>query len=77
MTKLLNADIEPLNFADELDQCIKHINKFVAELTKNHIKDFIKNEINRGTIFAMVNAVYFNGEWVCELMFKIEKNEFF
>lgn len=64
--KLLNDnDIEFVNFDDELKQSIKHINEFVANTTRNHIKIFIQNELTPDAIAAMMNTVYFKGQWVC------------
>ncbi|XP_031628606.1 serine protease inhibitor 88Ea-like [Contarinia nasturtii] len=63
-TKMLNDSIELLNFADEPDQCIAHINRFVEEVTKNNIKNFTNsNEITSQTQLAVVNAAYFKGIW--------------
>lgn len=65
MRNALNESIERLNFADEPDQSRKHINQFIAENTKNHIKDLLQpTQIKSDTIVAIVNAAYFNGQWV-------------
>lgn len=69
----MGTDIEPLNFAEKPCQSIQHINKFVAEATRNYIKDFVTDELDDKTRFAMVNAVYFKGQWVkknCYLSWK-------
>lgn len=65
MRHVLNESIEQLNFVDEPDQSREHINHFIEEYTKNHIKNFLQPEqIKRNTSFAIVNAAYFNGQWV-------------
>lgn len=65
MKKLLNDSIKQLNFAGDPDQCTEHINHFVEETTRNHIKNLIQpNKITSDTQFIMVNAVYFTGQWV-------------
>lgn len=64
--KVLGDHIEQLNFADDPENSIKHINKFVEEITKNNIKDALEVSGNTKSIqFAIVNAAYFNGQWVC------------
>lgn len=70
MKKFLGDDIESLNFAEEPGKCIEHINKFVAEATRNYIKDILKNdELDHRTKFAMVNAVFFKEQWVNKLLY--------
>lgn len=65
MRNALNDSIEQLNFANDPDQSREHINHFIEEGTKNHIKNFLRpNEITMDTILAIVNAAYFNGQWV-------------
>lgn len=57
--------IEQLNFADEPEQCTKHINHFVEEVTKNNIKNIIPpGKITSMTEIVIANAVYFKGNWV-------------
>lgn len=64
--KALDDRIEQLNFADDPENSIKHINKFVEEITKNNIKDALQvSGKTASTQFAIVNAAYFNGQWVC------------
>lgn len=64
--KVLSDYIEQLNFADDPENSIKHINKFVEEITKNNIKDALHVSAKTKFIqFAAVNAAYFNGQWVC------------
>lgn len=69
MLQTLNDSIEQLNFADEPDQCVEHINQLVAQVTKNNIKIILTSDhISRATQLIIVNAVYFKGNWVCELI---------
>lgn len=64
--KLFDDHIEQLNFEDEPENSIKHINKFIEEITKNNIKDALEvNDNAASTQFAIINAAYFNGQWVC------------
>lgn len=65
MGHVLNESIEQLNFTDEPDQIREHINHFIEEYTKNHIKKFLQpDQITINTSFSIVNAAYFNGQWV-------------
>ncbi|XP_031624798.1 serine protease inhibitor 88Ea-like [Contarinia nasturtii] len=59
--RLLNDSIEHLNFVTDPYQCIQHINQFVANVTKGHIKNVIDGGIN--LMFVIVNALYFQGKW--------------
>lgn len=66
MQQTLNDSIEQLDFCGEPDQCRIHINRFVEEVTKNNIKDFIPlGEISPNTQLVIVSAIYFKGRWVC------------
>lgn len=71
MKKVLDHYIEQFDFAEESDQCMEHINKFVEEATKNHIQNFAQpSAATSKTIFVMVNAVYF--KWAS--MFNEDQN---
>lgn len=64
--KILDDHIEQLNFADDPANSIKHINKFVEEITKSNIKDALQVSVKTEFIqLTSVNAAYFNGQWVC------------
>lgn len=39
------------------------INGWVSDMTSGMIPEFLKRPLDDGTSFAIVNAVYFNGEW--------------
>lgn len=66
MKELLNENMEQLHFSNDPQQCVKHINQFVENATKNNIKDVLKpNAIESDTQLIIVNAVYFKGQWVC------------
>lgn len=65
MRKMLSENIEQLNFADEPDQCSKHINEFFKKTTKNHIENVLDSGvITPETQFIITSAAYFRGKWV-------------
>lgn len=69
MQQTLNDSIEQLNFADEPDKCAEHINRFVEQVTKNNIRNILTPfHISRETQLIIVNAIYFKGKWVYELV---------
>ncbi|XP_055300576.1 serine protease inhibitor 88Ea-like [Sitodiplosis mosellana] len=64
---LLNENIERLNFFTEPAQSVDHINQFVENITKNNIKDILQLDADTMNIqVAIINAVYFKGDWVSE-----------
>lgn len=74
--KLLDDHIEQLNFADEPENSIQHINKFIEEVTRNNFKNALKvDQSTKSTQFAIVNAAYFKGEWVCKV-YEFEEVQF-
>lgn len=78
MKKLLNEKIEQLNFSDALNKRIKDINLFIETTTKNNIRNFLQpHEITQDTVLTIVNAVYFNGKWVCSIVILSEKKMHF
>lgn len=74
---LLNENIEQLNFFTEPAQSIHQINQFVEEVTKNNIKNVLQlSPDTTYTNLAIINAVYFKGDWVCNVLFVCEKIHF-
>lgn len=61
-----NGSIEQLDFNDNANLSAKHINQFIEETTKNHIKDFLKQNTIEDAETVIVNAAYFKGHWVCK-----------
>lgn len=54
-----------LDFADDPEGSREHINLFVEEVTKNHIRDLLQpGDITPYTTFVLANAAYFHGEWM-------------
>lgn len=53
-----------LDFEFAPEESRVYINKFVEESTKENIKDFLAaSSIEPTTIFVLVNAVFFKGNW--------------
>ena len=58
--------MEQVNFGRNL-QTANKINDFVSDATKGFIKDLIKpSSIDGLTRMALVNAIYFKGDWELE-----------
>ncbi|XP_072540933.1 leukocyte elastase inhibitor-like [Salminus brasiliensis] len=82
--KLYQADLQAVDFIGASDESRKLINGWVEEQTENKIKDLLKPGMVTGmTRLALVNAIYFKGNWLQrfnaqdtkEMPFKINKNE--
>uniref|UniRef100_A0A8C2BWM6 Leukocyte elastase inhibitor n=1 Tax=Cyprinus carpio TaxID=7962 RepID=A0A8C2BWM6_CYPCA len=82
--KLYHADLQAVDFIGASDESRQLINKWVEEQTENKIKDLIKPGMVTGmTRLALVNAIYFKGNWLQkfnaqdtkEMPFKINQNE--
>lgn len=75
--KLWNNSFELLNFRDEPDKSVKHINQFIENITKNNIKDVVQLSDDTQKIqFAIVNAAYFKGLWVRGTIFNFQRAYF-
>lgn len=58
-------------------QSVDKINQFVENITKNNIKEILQvGPDTRAIHVAIINAVYFKGDWVCEVLFVCDKNSF-
>ncbi|TRY57045.1 hypothetical protein DNTS_023946 [Danionella cerebrum] len=82
--KLYHAELQALDFIGAADRSREIINKWVEEQTENKIRDLLKPGMVTGmTRLALVNAIYFKGNWLQrfnaedtkEMAFKINKNE--
>ncbi|KAA0708624.1 Leukocyte elastase inhibitor A [Triplophysa tibetana] len=82
--KMYHAELQPVDFTGASEQCRQIINKWVEEQTKNKIKDLLQPGMVTGmTRLAVVNAIYFKGNWMHtfdpqqtkEMPFKISKNQ--
>lgn len=63
ITRVLNAQVEPINFADNINAA-KNINNFVANSTNNMIPQVIDpNSLYPRTNMILVNCIYFKGIW--------------
>lgn len=68
---LMNANgtkshIEQLDFADESDQCLTHINHYIEE--KTHIENFLQpNDITSKLEQLCVVEAHFREQWVCKV----------
>uniref|UniRef100_H3CS25 Leukocyte elastase inhibitor n=1 Tax=Tetraodon nigroviridis TaxID=99883 RepID=H3CS25_TETNG len=81
--KHYHADLRAVNFIGAPEECRAEINTWVEQQTENKIKDLLKpGSVNTMTRLALVNAIYFTGNWMHPLMrqtkempFKINQNE--
>uniref|UniRef100_A0A673KAG7 Serpin peptidase inhibitor, clade B (ovalbumin), member 1, like 2 n=1 Tax=Sinocyclocheilus rhinocerous TaxID=307959 RepID=A0A673KAG7_9TELE len=82
--KLYHTDLQAVDFIGASDESRQLINKWVEEQTENKIKDLLKRGVvNELTRLALVNAIYFKGNWMHpfetrntkEMPFKINQNE--
>ncbi|MEQ2182617.1 hypothetical protein GOODEAATRI_024191 [Goodea atripinnis] len=82
--KFYQADLKPVDFIGNPEDCRTEINSWVEQQTENKIKDLLKQgTVNTMTRLALVNAIYFKGNWMSrfdasntkEMPFKINQNE--
>ncbi|XP_056337602.1 leukocyte elastase inhibitor [Danio aesculapii] len=82
--KLYHADLQAVDFIGASEQSRQLINKWVEEQTENKIRDLLKPGMVTGmTRLALVNAIYFKGNWLQrfkaqdtkEMPFKINQKE--
>ncbi|XP_019202111.1 leukocyte elastase inhibitor-like isoform X2 [Oreochromis niloticus] len=82
--KYYQADLKAVDFIGAPEACRAEINSWVEQQTENKIKDLLKpGTVNADTRLALVNAVYFKGNWrnpfdeanTKEMPFKIRQNE--
>uniref|UniRef100_A0A8J8YKQ4 Serpin B8 n=2 Tax=Callithrix jacchus TaxID=9483 RepID=A0A8J8YKQ4_CALJA len=62
--KFYQAELEELSFAEDTEECRKHINDWVAERTEGKISDVLDvGTVGPLTKLVLVNAIYFKGKW--------------
>jgi len=63
--KFYHADLKAVDFIGAPDDCRVEINSWVEQQTENKIKDLLKpGTVTPNTRMALVNAVYFKGDWM-------------
>ncbi|KAM9357514.1 leukocyte elastase inhibitor [Symphorus nematophorus] len=82
--KYYQADLKAVDFIGAPEACRGEINSWVEQQTENKIKDLLKpGTVTPMTRLALVNAIYFKGNWMNrfdeantkEMPFKVNKNE--
>ncbi|KAJ3581088.1 hypothetical protein NHX12_017058 [Muraenolepis orangiensis] len=82
--KFYNADLKAVDFIGAPDNCRLEINSWVEQQTENKIKDLLKSgTVTSITRLALVNAIYFKGDWLKpfdqantkQMPFKLNQNE--
>jgi serpin B len=67
IAKYYAAPFEPLDFRKHADDARQHINKWVAEQTRDRIRDLIPpNGLNAKTRLVLANAIYLKAPWASE-----------
>ncbi|XP_014977647.1 serpin B8 isoform X1 [Macaca thibetana thibetana] len=62
--KFYQAELEELSFAEDTEECRKHINDWVAEKTEGKISEVLDaGTVGPLTKLVLVNAIYFKGKW--------------
>ncbi|XP_027131505.1 leukocyte elastase inhibitor-like, partial [Larimichthys crocea] len=63
--KYYHADLKAVDFMGAPDACREEINAWVEQQTENKIKDLLKpGTVSTMTRLALVNAIYFKGNWM-------------
>ncbi|XP_037326672.2 leukocyte elastase inhibitor-like [Pungitius pungitius] len=82
--KHYQADLKAVDFMGAPEACRAEINSWVERQTENKIKDLLKSgTVTPMTRLALVNAIYFKGNWLNrfdpantkEMSFKVNQNE--
>ncbi|XP_013855174.1 leukocyte elastase inhibitor [Austrofundulus limnaeus] len=82
--KFYQATLEAVDFMGSSEDCRVQINSWVEQQTENKIKDLLKpGMVDSMTRLALVNAIYFKGNWMNrfdaantkEMPFKVNQNE--
>ncbi|KAM4548145.1 leukocyte elastase inhibitor isoform 1-T1 [Odontesthes bonariensis] len=82
--KYYQADLSAVDFIGAPEACRAEINSWVEEQTENKIKELLKpGTVTTMTRLALVNAIYFKGNWknrfdvvnTKEMPFKVNENE--
>lgn len=62
--KFYQAELEELSFAQDTEECRKHINDWVSEKTEGKISEVLgPGTVGPLTKLVLVNAMYFKGKW--------------
>ena len=65
--KNYSAALREVNFVKQTEKSRKDINNWVAQQTKDRIKELVKpGMIDAGTRLVLTNAIYFKGTWLTE-----------
>lgn len=76
--KSFSDEIEKLNIANDTEGARQHINKWVEDVTREHIKDLLPvGAMDASTQLALANAAYFKGLWVSKFEEEHTKKENF
>ncbi|XP_072245018.1 leukocyte elastase inhibitor-like isoform X2 [Leuresthes tenuis] len=82
--KYYQADLKAVDFIGAPEACRAEINSWVEQQTENKIKELLKpGTVTTMTRLALVNAIYFKGNWMNrfdvvntkEMPFKVNQNE--
>ncbi|XP_030192305.1 serpin B8-like isoform X2 [Lynx canadensis] len=62
--KFYQAQLEELSFAEDTEECRRHINDWVTEKTEGKISEILgPGTVDPLTKLVLVNAIYFKGKW--------------
>lgn len=76
MKKFYDAPFEPLDFKNDVEGSRQHINKWIAERTRDRIRDLIPaNGVNKDTRLVLANAVYLKAQWISQFNKALTKSE--
>jgi serpin B len=74
--KFYGAPFEPLDFKNDVEGSRQHINKWIAERTRDRIRDLIPaNGVNKDTRLVLANAVHLKAQWISQFNERITKPE--
>ncbi|XP_045760897.1 serine protease inhibitor 88Ea-like isoform X1 [Maniola jurtina] len=75
---MLSGEVDTLNFHQNPQESRQQINNWVAEVTKNNIKDLIPADgISESTKLVLANAAYFKGVWASKFPVERTKKQVF
>jgi serpin B len=76
LTHNYGAAFEPLDFIADAGAATEHINKWVADQTRDRIRDLIpKGALDKTTRLVLANALYLKAPWASEFSEKATKPE--
>jgi serpin B len=72
--KFYGAPLEPVDFKKELEPSREHINQWIAEHTRNRIRDLIPiNGVTTDTRLVLANALYLKAQWLWQFDHEVTK----